>query len=155
MDQGYIRRIKGNSYLEDLKSGNALAGIVWSGDIFILRAETKNDAWQFAVPESGATLWSDNLMIPITSTHRQNAETLMNYYYQPEVAAQVAAYVNYVCPVQGAQEELAKTDPVLAEDPNIFPSADYIKQHNIKGFRALTAEEDADYSAIWQKVMGN
>ena len=68
-----IRRIKGNSYMEDLKSGNAIAGIVWSGDLFILRNETKNDNWEFVIPDSGGTLWSDNMMIPITSTHQRNA----------------------------------------------------------------------------------
>ena len=155
MSEGYIRRIKGNSYLEDLKSGNAIAGIVWSGDLFVLRAETENDNWQFTIPESGGTLWSDNMMIPITSPHRQNAQTLMNFYYQPEIAAQVAAWVNYVCPVVGAQEELAKSDPDLAESPFIFPSPEYIKDNNIQGFRALTPEEDAKYSARWQKVQGN
>ena len=94
---------------------------MWSGDLFVLRAETGNDNWQFVIPESGGTLWSDNLMIPITSPHRQNAQTLMNYYYEPEVAAQVAAYVNYVCPVVGAQEELAKIDPELADEPVHLP----------------------------------
>ncbi|MGG5260920.1 ABC transporter substrate-binding protein [Phycicoccus avicenniae] len=155
LDQGYIRKIKGNSYLEDLKSGNAIAGIVWSGDLFVLRAETENDNWEFAIPESGGTLWSDNMMVPITSTHRRNAMALMNYYYEPEVAAQVAAYVNYVCPVQGAQEELAKSDPELAKSPFIFPDAAYIKDNNIQGIRALTPQEDQEFSGIWQKVMGN
>ena len=61
------------------------------------------------------------MMIPLTSVHRRNAEALMNYYYEPEVAAQVAAYVNYVCPVQGAQEILAKTDAEPAGSPFIFP----------------------------------
>ncbi len=155
MSEGYIRRIKGNSYLEDLKSGNAVAGIVWSGDLFVLRAETENDNWQFVIPESGGTLWSDNMMVPITSTHRRNAMTLMNYYYEPAVAAEVAAFVNYVCPVQGAQEELAKSDPELAESPFIFPSAEYIKDNNIQGFPALSPQDDQAYSAIWQKVQGN
>ncbi|QKE84276.1 spermidine/putrescine ABC transporter substrate-binding protein [Arthrobacter sp. NEB 688] len=155
MSEGYIRRIKGNSYLEDLKSGNAIAGIVWSGDLFVLRAETENDNWEFVIPESGGTLWSDNMMVPITSTHRRNAMTLMDYYYEPAVAAQVAAWVNYVCPVQGAQEELAKSDPDLAESPFIFPSAQYIKDNNIQGFPALSPQDDQAYSAIWQKVQGN
>jgi spermidine/putrescine transport system substrate-binding protein len=155
ISDGYIRRVKGNSYIEDLKSGNAIAGIVWSGDLFILRAETENDAWQFQIPESGGTLWSDNMMIPITSTHRKNAMTLMDYYYQPEVAAQVAAYVNYVCPVQGAQAEMEKIDPELAKSPFIFPSESYLKDNNIKGFRALSPQEDAAYSAAWAKVVGN
>ena len=36
IDEGYIRKVKGNSYMEDLTSGNAVAGITWSGDIFVL-----------------------------------------------------------------------------------------------------------------------
>jgi spermidine/putrescine transport system substrate-binding protein len=155
VDDGNIRRIKGNAYLEDLKSGNAIAGIVWSGDLFVLRSETKDENWEFVIPESGGTLWSDNLMVPITSTHRRNAETLMNYYYDPAVAAQVAAWVNYVCPVEGAQAEMEKIDPELAKSPFIFPSEDYIKQHNVQGFRALDPQEDAEYSSMWAKVVGN
>lgn len=152
---GYIRRIKGNSYLNDLKSGNAVAGIVWSGDLFVLRAETEDEDWEFVIPESGGMLWSDNLMVPITSHHRRNAQAVMNHYYDPAVAAEVAAWVNYVCPVEGAQEEMEKIDPELAESPFIFPGEDYIADHNIKGFRALTATEDADYSAAWAKAVGN
>jgi spermidine/putrescine transport system substrate-binding protein len=155
LTNGFIRRVKGNAYMNDLKSGNAIAGIVWSGDLFILRAETENDNWEFTIPESGGTLWSDNMMVPITSTHRRNAEALMNYYYEPAVAAEVAAYVNYVCPVIGAQQEMEKIDPDLAESPLIFPSQDYLTTSNIKGFRALTPAEDAEYSAEWAKVVGN
>lgn len=152
---GYIRRIKGNSYLNDLKSGNAIAGIVWSGDLFVLRAETEDDDWEFVIPESGGTIWSDNMMVPITSTHRRNALDVMNHYYDPAVAAEVAAWVNYVCPVDGAKEEMEKIDPELAESPFIFPSDSYISEHNIQGFRALDSQEDADYSAIWARTVGN
>lgn len=155
ISDGNIRRVKGNSYISDLKSGNAVAGIVWSGDLFALRSETEDDDWQFVIPESGGTIWSDNMMIPITSTHRRNAERVMNYYYDPKVAAQVAAWVNYVCPVQGAQAEMEKIDPELAKSPFIFPDAAYIREKNIQGFVALSPEEDQEYSALWQKVVGN
>lgn len=155
IDDGSIRRVKGNAYLEDLKSGNAVAAIAWSGDIFTLRAETEDDNWKFVIPESGGTLWTDNMMIPITSTHRANAEKLMDYYYDPEVAAEVAAWVNYVCPVSGAQEILAKSDPELAADPFIFPTEKFLTDKHVESFRALTPEEDADYSARWAKVVGN
>ncbi|UTT67100.1 spermidine/putrescine ABC transporter substrate-binding protein [Janibacter sp. CX7] len=155
LTDGYIRRIKGNSYLNDLKSGNAVAGIVWSGDLFILRAETEDDDWEFVIPESGGMLWSDNLMVPITSQHRRNAQRVMDYYYDPKVAAEVAAWVNYICPVEGAREEMEKIDPELAESPFIFPSEDYIADHDIVGFRALSSQEDADYSALWARTVGN
>ena len=66
---------------------------------------------EFAIPDAGGTLWSDNMMVPIGTPHKKNAETLMNYYYDPAVAAQVAAYVNYICPVQGAQEAMDDDRP--------------------------------------------
>ncbi len=156
IEDGYIRKVKGNSYLEDLTSGNAVAGITWSGDIFVLAADTEDPNWTFTIPESGGTLWSDNMMVPITSTHRSNAQTLMNYYYDPAVAAEVAAWVNYVCPVDGAQAEMEKIDPDLAESPFIFPTADYIAKNNIQSFRVLNADEDIAFADLWStKVMGN
>ena len=76
-------------------------------------------------------------------------------YYRPEVAAQVAAFVNYVSPVPAAQAELAKTDATLAQSPFIFPTEQWIKDHKIQGFRALDPQEDAEYSGLWAKVVGN
>ena len=71
------------------------------------------------------------------------------------MAAEVAAWVNYICPVEGARAEMEKIDPDLAESPFIFPSEDYIADHDIVGFRALSSQEDADYSALWAKAVGN
>ena len=156
IDEGYIRKVKGNSYMEDLTSGNAVAGITWSGDIFVLGYDTGDPSWTFTIPESGGTLWSDNLMVPITSTHRRNAQKLMNYYYDPAVAAELAAWVNYVCPVVGAQAEMEKIDPELAESPWIFPTTEFIAERNIQQFRVLSAEEDIEYADMWStRVMGN
>ncbi len=149
---GQIRQVKGNSYKEDLISGDALAVIGWSGDIFQINAEN-GDKWGFALPESGATLSFDNMIVPVGSPHKANAEKLMDYYYDPEVAATVAAYVNYICPVEGAQEAMKKIDPELAASPWIFPTeADLTKS---KTFRTLTGDEDTKYSEAFQKVIGN
>ena len=63
------------------------------------------------IPEEGATIWTDNMLMPKNAQHYYAAETFMNYVYDPEIAAQIAAYVNYVTPVVGAKEELAKKDP--------------------------------------------
>ena len=149
IDEGYIRKVKGNAYLEDLTAGTAYAGITWSGDIFTLAWDTGDPNWTFTIPESGGTLWSDNTMIPLTSNRQANAHKLIDYYYEPAVAAEVAAFVNYVCPVKGAQEEMMKIDPELAESPFIFPSAEYIAENNIQGFRALSATDDQEFAKIW------
>lgn len=153
IDSGQIRQVKGNSYLEDLRSGNAIAAIGWSGDILLARLEEEDDNYTFTIPESGGTLWSDNMMVPIASPHKKNAETLMNYYYDPVVAAKVAAYVNYICPVEGAKAEMEKIDPSLVDSPLIFPTAADLAK--VKGFRTLTPEEETTYSEAFQKVIGN
>ena len=150
VDSGQLKQVKGNSYKEDLINGQAYAAIGWSGDIFQINAEN-GDKWGFALPESGGTLWSDNLLIPATATHKKNAEMLMNYYYQPTVAAQVAAYVNYICPVQGAQAEMQKLDPELAKSNWIFPDAATLDNSQV--FRPLTPQEQAEYFKAFGNVI--
>lgn len=149
---GQIRQVKGNSYAEDLVSGDALAVICWSGDITMLNFEN-GDKWEFMLPEAGGTLWSDNLMVPVGSRHQKNAETLMNFYYDPVVAAEVAAYVNYISPVVGAREAMEQFDPSLVENQLIFPSDETLARAHV--FRALTAEEETRYSDAFQTVIGN
>ncbi len=152
LDNGQIRQVKGNSYTEDLISEDALAVIAWSGDITALNVEN-GEKWQFAIPDAGGTLWSDNLLVPIGSPYKANAEQVINFYYDPAVAAEVAAYVNYICPVQGAKEEIVKIDPALAENQLIFP--DDTTLANVKVFRSLSPEEETTFSTEYQKTLGN
>lgn len=153
VDSGQIRQVKGNSYLEDLRSGNAIAAIAWSGDILLAQFEEEDPNYTFTIPETGGTLWSDNLMVPIGSPHKTNAEKLMDFYYDPAIAAEVAAYVNYICPVVGAKEEMEKIDPSLVDSPLIFPTDADLAQ--VKVFRSLTPDEETTFSAEFQKVIGN
>jgi spermidine/putrescine transport system substrate-binding protein len=151
---GWIRGVKGNEYAEDLTSGDATAVIGWSGDMFILKAENEGK-FDFALPDSGGTISGDNLMIPSTASAegKANAEKLINFYYDPAIAAEVAAYVNYVCPVKGAQEEMEKIDPDLASSPFIFPDAAMSAKLNV--FRSLTPAEETAWSEAFQKAAGN
>ena len=150
VDSGQVKQVKGNSYKEDLLNGQAWAAIGWSGDIFQINAEN-GDQWGFALPDTGGTLWSDNLLIPSTATNKAGAEALMDFYYQPAIAAQVAAYVNYVCPVQGAQAEMEKIDPALAASEWIFPTDAIL--NNAQVFRPLTPEEQSEYSEAFGRVI--
>jgi len=153
ISDGWIRGVKGNEYAEDLTSGDATAVIGWSGDMFILKAENEGK-FDFAIPESGGTISGDNLMIPSTASPegKASAEKLINFYYDPAIAAEVAAYVNYVCPVKGAQAEMEKIAPELASSPFIFPDDAMSKRLNV--FRSLTAEETS-WTEAFQKAAGN
>jgi spermidine/putrescine transport system substrate-binding protein len=154
ISDGWIRGVKGNEYAEDLTSGDATAVIGWSGDMFILKAENEGK-FDFAIPESGGTISGDNLMIPSTASAegKASAEKLINFYYEPAIAAEVAAYVNYVCPVKGAQAEMEKIAPELASSPFIFPDDAMSKRLNV--FRSLTPAEETSWTEAFQKAAGN
>ena len=154
ISDGWIRGVKGNEYAQDLTSGDATAVIGWSGDMFILSSENEGK-FDFAIPESGGTISGDNLMIPSTASAdgKKNAETLINYYYDPAVAAEVAAYVNYVCPVKGAQAAMEKIAPELVNSEYIFPKTKTSSRLHI--FRSLTPDEETKWSEAFQKAQGN
>ncbi|MGW7365305.1 polyamine ABC transporter substrate-binding protein [Streptomyces sp. NPDC054841] len=152
--QKHIRRFTGNDYIKDLSTGDVLACQAYSGDVIQLQAD--NPDIEFVVPEEGAELWAESLMIPNLAQHKRNAEALIDYYYEPEVAAELAAWVNYVCPVPAARDVLAGSDDeelaALAEDPLIFPDAAMRKRLAIA--RDITTEERREFAKRWNGIVG-
>ncbi|MFB7277135.1 polyamine ABC transporter substrate-binding protein [Streptomyces hydrogenans] len=150
----HIRRFTGNDYIKDLASGDVLACQAYSGDVIQLQADNPDIA--FVVPEEGGELWAESLMIPNLARHKANAEKLVDYYYEPEVAAELAAWVNYVCPVPAAQNVLADSGDeelaALAEDPLIFPDKEMRSRLSIA--RDITASERKDMAKRWNGIVG-
>jgi len=145
---GQIRRFTGNDYAQPLPQGDLAAAVAWSGDVVQLLSSNPKLRW--GIPESGAMLWTDNMLVPLGGS-AATASTFMNFVYDPKIAAQIAAYVNYVTPVKGAREELAKTDPETAGNPLIFPTDQMLKQLHAFSGDALNNQE---YIETWQRVLG-
>ena len=147
---GQVRAFTGNEYIQDLTAGNILACEAWSGDV--IQAQFDNPDIKFVRPEEGLALWADNMLVPNQATHQSNAEKWIDYYYEPAVAAKLAAYVNYICPVQGAQQEMEKIDKTLVENKLIFPSEDDLK--GAFAFMALDDKQEQKYEGEWSDVTG-
>ena len=148
VDSGQIRQVMGNDYAGALESGDVIAVIGWSGDMFQL-----GEDFGVALPETGGMLWTDNMFIPSLAKHKKNGELIMNYYYDPEVAAEVAAYVQYVSPVKGAKEAMESIDPSLVDNPWIFPTEEQFGNSYV--FMTLTPEQSEKYEREFQKAIGN
>ncbi|MGW6708184.1 ABC transporter substrate-binding protein [Streptomyces sp. NPDC054956] len=150
----HIRRFTGNDYTSDLSKGDVLACQAYSGDVIQLQAD--NPDIEFVVPEEGAELWAESLLIPNLAPHKANAEALVDYYYDPAVAAELAASVNYVCPVPAAREVLAssgdKETAELAENPLIFPDEDMRKRLVVS--RDISSSERASLAKRWNAIVG-
>ncbi len=105
-------------------------------------------------------LWSDNMLIPAGAANKDAAEEYMNYVYDPRVAAKIESWVNFICPVDGAQQamrdlgaEIEDDDLVaLADDPLIFPDAATLSKTHI--FKNLSEEEEREFNDLFQAVIG-
>ena len=150
VDAGIVRAFMGNDYAEDMVSGNVVLAMAWSGDIVIKQAEKESLVWH--LPDEGGMLWTDNMLIPKGAQHKYTAELMIDFVYQPTIAAQIAAYVNYVTPVKGAKEELAKTDPDMAGNPLIFPPEDVLSK--VKIFKGLSEEEETYFNNKFSALLG-
>jgi spermidine/putrescine transport system substrate-binding protein len=139
-------RFTGNSYVQDFGQKKVWAAMVWSGDL----SQSGDPDQQFVFPEEGTMIWTDNMMIPKGAKNKYTAELMMNYVYDPQVAAQIASFVGYVTPVQGAADVIKKSNPAAANNPLLFPTPDIVaKQHNFQYLSAdLTKALDDEYSTL-------
>jgi spermidine/putrescine transport system substrate-binding protein len=149
VDSGQVRQFTGNDYAPLLAKGDVWACMAWSGDMVQLQADHPHLKWN--LPDSGGMIWTDNMLIP-KGGNVYTASVLMNYYYQPAVAAKVEDYVNYICPVKGAGAVLKKTDAAVAKNPLIFPTKEMLS--NVHQFDAAAAQQDA-YKTKFAQLTGS
>ena len=150
VDSGQIRGFTGNEYTKDITKGDSTVILGWSGDAVQLKAD--NPDIEFVIPESGAHLWTDNMQIPVGAPAAYTAQKFIDFVYRPEIQADIAEYVNYICPVNGVKEILAKRDPAIAENPLIFPDEQFLANTFI--FRGLEPEEEQELDEAFQQVIG-
>jgi spermidine/putrescine transport system substrate-binding protein len=142
-------RFTGNEYLQDFGQKKVWAAFVWSGDL----ASSGGPDDKFIFPEEGTLIWTDNMMIPKGAANKYSAELMMNYVYDPKIAAQIANYVYYVSPVKGADVEIKKLDAEAAANPLLFPTPEVVaKQHN---FQSLTDDNEKVLNDLYSKLAGN
>jgi spermidine/putrescine transport system substrate-binding protein len=141
-------RFTGNEYLQDFGQKKVWAAFVWSGDL----ASSGGADDKFAFPEEGTMIWTDNMLIPKGAVNKYTAELMMNYVYDPVVAAQIADYVYYVSPVNGADANIKALDPGAETNPLLFPTPEIVaKQHN---FQFLSDELEAKLNDLFATLSG-
>lgn len=143
-----VRSFTGNEYIQDLSAGNIVACEAWSGDV----AAAEDENLVFVTPEEGHMIWADNMLVPNKATHKGNAEKWINYYYEPEVAAKLAAYVYFICPVKGAKEAMEKVDSSLVDNELIFPTDKTLSVTH--SFMALEGKKEREYQGAFADAIG-
>jgi spermidine/putrescine transport system substrate-binding protein len=148
VNSGQIRQFTGNDYAPLLANGSVWAAFAWSGDMVQLHTDHPGLKW--SLPDTGGMVWTDNMLIPLKG-NVYTASTYMNFYYEPKIAAEVEDYVNYICPCQGADQVLEKTDPAVAHNTLIFPTKQMYA--NAHAFDPV-AVNNPSYKQQFQTVIG-
>ena len=149
-DSGQIRDIYGNDYLDALQTGDLAISLAYSGDVVANQADFPS--LRFAFPTEGVRIGTDNMLVPKGSANKANAEAWMNFYYDPVNAAELAAYILFMTPVEGVQEAIAEIDPSLAEEPLIFPNEDILA--TARGVKAFSEEEERTVTEAFAASVG-
>jgi spermidine/putrescine transport system substrate-binding protein len=157
----HVRDYFGQEYIDPLANGNLAITMAWSGDVFQLQFD--NPDLQFVVPEEGGMLWVDNMAIPLNAEHPNDALAMMDFVYRPEIAAQIAEYVNYICPVPAAQDVIrqhaAEADnaedrdylEAVAESPLVFPTEDMLTR--LHSYKVIDEDEERQWNQQFDEVM--
>jgi spermidine/putrescine transport system substrate-binding protein len=150
VDAGIVRAFTGNDYAEDMVAGNVVVAMAWSGDI--IQKQLERETLRFAIPSEGGNLWYDCMLIPKGAANKYTAELFIDFVYRPEIAAQIAAWVNYIVPVKGAKEELVKIDEELADNVLIFPTDEMLA--SVTAFRSLDEDEETYFNDQFSSLTG-
>ncbi|MEV6347309.1 spermidine/putrescine ABC transporter substrate-binding protein [Actinoplanes sp. NPDC051851] len=160
-EAGIVRNYYDQSYVDALGKGEIWITQAWSGDIFQKNVSDGTD-FQFVIPSEGGTIWTDNMTIPITAANPVDAIMAMDFFYNVEIAASLAEYINYVCPVPAAQAQIKKDAAKqsgedktylesVAESNLVFPAeSDYSKLSYYVDFN--TAEEQRGFQDIFEPI---
>jgi spermidine/putrescine transport system substrate-binding protein len=150
-DKGQIRRFTGNDYADDLVAGNVAVAQAYSGDVVQLQAD--NPGLKFVVPEAGATLGVQCMVIPYTAQNQKAAEAWIDYVYDRENYARLVAYTRYIPVLSDMTDALNRIDPTAASNPLINPPNEILDR--VKQWPSLSDEQVKEFNTAYVAVTGS
>lgn len=158
---GIVRAYYDQSYITALAKGDIWVTMAWSGDVFQQNLSSGTNL-QFAVPDEGGTIWTDNMMIPKYAKNPADAMLLMDWFYRPDIAAMLTEAINYITAVPAARA-IIETDAAKASGSDkqsllevansalVWPSAAvYSRLHN---YVSVTGSAKTKYQSIFEPVV--
>jgi spermidine/putrescine transport system substrate-binding protein len=160
---GIVRNYYDQSYIDALASGEVWITQAWSGDI-LQRNISDGSNLKFVIPQEGGTIWTDNMAIPITAENPVDALMLLDFFYDPAIAASLAEYIGYVTPVPDAKAAMQADAAAASDDatktyieglvanPTVFPDgATYQKLHYYVDF--ATSDLQQKFQSTFEPIV--
>ena len=135
----------------DLASGDLCIAISPNGDVLTAREiarEARTGAnLRFVVPDEGALLWADLLVIPANAPHPDAAHRFIDFMLRPEVIAKVTNDSKYA---NANREGTQLVTPVVRDDPDVYPSPETMQRLHL--LPADSTEYSRARTRMWTRV---
>jgi len=146
-----VRKFHSSEYLNALAGGEICLVVGWSGDIKQAqkRAAEANRAVEvgYAIPQSGAQMWFDNLAIPKDAKNAAEAHELIDYLLRPDVAAKNTNYLSYA---NGNLASQTLIDKAVLDDRTVYP--DDVTMAKLYTITAHDAKTQRLMNRLWIKI---
>lgn len=127
-----------------VQKGDLLLGHVYSGDAFLVLGS--NPELDYIVPKPAATRWTDNMAIPKSAPHPDNAHKFINYILSARAGAALSNYTYYNTPNEAA---LPLIDDALKKLPGYtLPPEVYKRLEVIEDVGKATREYSSLFTAV-------
>ena len=116
----YVAQFESDSYAATLVSGRVVVAHGYSGNFFASFSNVDEPAaYRYVIPAEGATLWIDNMSIPVLAEHPCTAHTFIDFILDAENGAALTNWSYYASPNEAAE---AFINPEILTDDVIYPS---------------------------------
>lgn len=102
---------------------------------------------RYIYPKEGITQWIDNLAVPTTAAHPENARLFINWMMDPKNIAEVSNFSGYMNSITGSEQYL---QPELANDPSVNMPASF--SDRMRPARACSPAARELRNKVWTKL---
>ncbi|MDF1667973.1 MAG: extracellular solute-binding protein [Roseovarius sp.] len=106
--------------IDRVLAGEVAMHHIWNGAAHRIRNSVETA--RYIYPKEGITQWADNLSIPSTAEHPENAKIFINFLMDPKNVAEITNFTGYMNAISGSDEFLK---PEIAADPAVNMPAEF------------------------------
>ena len=118
----------------------------YSGDILQVVEENDDEDIVYVLPQEGFSIWSDDMVIPVSADQPELAAAFINFMHDPEVARMNMEFNYYKCPNTAAYETV---DEEVSGDETIFIPEELMQKGEM--IKYLGADNQL-YVDAWDRV---
>jgi spermidine/putrescine transport system substrate-binding protein len=117
----------------------------WNGDAYLAQDALGEEKVSYLLPEQGFSVWVDNLCIPNGFKSKYGAHLFMDFMCEPENAADLVNYVQYLSPNAAAESLIDPKIVARTPDDQTMQRAELLSD---------VGEASRAWTQAWQAVKG-